>query len=141
MCAFAFVLASPLVQVEWVVKEPSYFFKLSEWGEPLKALLQAKPDWLAPPSRRNEVRWWWLGGGGGGVVVVVVVVVVEVVFVVFMVSPPSLSLLFLFCFVLRSYGTAVDVELCSAAMCPIVIGYSIAKPRLAWQMCTCLALL
>ena len=40
--------------VEWV-KEPSYFFKLSEWGDRLLAFYEANPDFIAPASRRNEV--------------------------------------------------------------------------------------
>ena len=38
----------------WRAKEPSYFFKLSEWGDRLIELY-AKEDALGPKSRRNEV--------------------------------------------------------------------------------------
>ncbi len=40
--------------VEWV-REPSYFFRLSAWQEKLLAFYEANPDFIAPPSRRNEV--------------------------------------------------------------------------------------
>lgn len=40
--------------VEWV-REPSYFFRLGAWGERLLAFYEAHPDFIAPPSRRNEV--------------------------------------------------------------------------------------
>jgi methionyl-tRNA synthetase len=40
--------------VEWV-REPSYFFRLSAWGERLLAFYEANPDFIAPPARRNEV--------------------------------------------------------------------------------------
>ncbi len=40
--------------VEWVV-EPSYFFKLSEWGDKLLEFYETHPDFIAPASRRNEV--------------------------------------------------------------------------------------
>lgn len=40
--------------VEWV-EEPSYFFKLSEWGDKLLEFYDANPDFIAPRSRRNEV--------------------------------------------------------------------------------------
>ncbi|HWU00834.1 MAG TPA: methionine--tRNA ligase [Terriglobales bacterium] len=41
-------------EVEWV-EEPSYFFKLSAWGEKLLAFYDANPDFIAPETRRNEV--------------------------------------------------------------------------------------
>jgi len=41
-------------EVEWV-KEPSYFFRLSAWGDRLLAHYEANPDFIAPVSRRNEV--------------------------------------------------------------------------------------
>ncbi|MGB1547014.1 MAG: methionine--tRNA ligase [Alphaproteobacteria bacterium] len=47
--------------VEWV-EEPSYFFKLSEWQEPLLKFYEANPDFIAPPSRRNEVVSFVEGG-------------------------------------------------------------------------------
>ncbi|MGB0935555.1 MAG: methionine--tRNA ligase [Alphaproteobacteria bacterium] len=40
--------------VEWV-EEPSYFFKLSEWQEPLLKFYEENPDFIGPKSRRNEV--------------------------------------------------------------------------------------
>jgi methionyl-tRNA synthetase len=41
-------------EVEWV-EEPSYFFKLSEWGSRLLKFYEQNPRFLAPDSRRNEV--------------------------------------------------------------------------------------
>ena len=41
-------------EVEWV-EEPSYFFRLSAWGERLLAFYDANPDFIGPDSRRNEV--------------------------------------------------------------------------------------
>ncbi len=40
--------------VEWV-REPSYFFRLSNWAERLLAFYEANPDFIAPTARRNEV--------------------------------------------------------------------------------------
>ncbi len=40
--------------VEWL-EEPSYFFRLSAWGDRLLAFYDANPDFVAPPGRRNEV--------------------------------------------------------------------------------------
>jgi methionyl-tRNA synthetase len=40
--------------VAWV-KEPSYFFRLSNWAERLLAFYEAHPDFILPASRRNEV--------------------------------------------------------------------------------------
>lgn len=48
-------------EVAWVT-EPSYFFKLSEWGEKLLAFYEANPDFIAPNSRRNEVISFVKGG-------------------------------------------------------------------------------
>ncbi|CAN0121935.1 unnamed protein product [Heterosigma akashiwo] len=48
--------------VEWVVKEPSYFFKLSEWGDRLLELYESNPDFIAPKARRNEVISFVKGG-------------------------------------------------------------------------------
>ena len=39
---------------EWV-EEPSYFFKLSAWGDRLLKFYEEHPDFIMPPSRRNEV--------------------------------------------------------------------------------------
>jgi len=41
-------------EAEWV-EEPSYFFKLSEWQEPLLRFYEENPGFIAPESRRNEV--------------------------------------------------------------------------------------
>ena len=40
--------------VEWV-EEPSYFFRLSAWGDKLLDFYEKNPDFIAPASRRNEV--------------------------------------------------------------------------------------
>ncbi len=40
--------------VEWV-EEPSYFFDLSKWREPLLKHYEENPDFIAPNTRRNEV--------------------------------------------------------------------------------------
>jgi methionyl-tRNA synthetase len=40
--------------VEWV-REPSYFFRLSQWRDRLLAYYDAHPDFIAPTARRNEV--------------------------------------------------------------------------------------
>ncbi|MEQ8344733.1 MAG: methionine--tRNA ligase [Sneathiellaceae bacterium] len=47
--------------VEWV-EEPSYFFRLSAWADRLLAFYDANPDFIAPDSRRNEVRSFVRGG-------------------------------------------------------------------------------
>mmetsp|Transcript_35304 Transcript_35304/g.94575 ORF Transcript_35304/g.94575 Transcript_35304/m.94575 type:complete len:528 (-) Transcript_35304:23-1606(-) len=49
-------------EVEWVVKEPSYFFKLSEWGDKLLEYYDSHPDFIGPNSRRNEVISFVKGG-------------------------------------------------------------------------------
>lgn len=41
-------------ECEWV-EEPSYFFRLSAWAEPLLKFYEDNPDFLAPAGRRNEV--------------------------------------------------------------------------------------
>ena len=41
-------------ECEWV-EEPSYFFDLSHWQQPLLDFYAANPDFIAPESRRNEV--------------------------------------------------------------------------------------
>jgi methionyl-tRNA synthetase len=48
-------------EVEWV-EEPSYFFRLSAWGDRLLAFYDAHPDFIAPESRRNEVISFVKGG-------------------------------------------------------------------------------
>jgi methionyl-tRNA synthetase len=40
--------------VEWV-REPSYFFRLSAWGDKLLKFYEDNPDFILPVSRRNEV--------------------------------------------------------------------------------------
>ena len=47
--------------VEWV-EEPSYFFRLSAWQEPLLRLYEERPDFILPPARRNEVTSFVRGG-------------------------------------------------------------------------------
>lgn len=47
--------------VEWV-EEPSYFFRLSAWGERLLKFYEEHPDFIYPPSRRNEVVSFVKGG-------------------------------------------------------------------------------
>ena len=47
--------------VEWV-EEPSYFFNLSQWQEPLLKFYEENPDFILPTSRRNEVISFVKGG-------------------------------------------------------------------------------
>jgi methionyl-tRNA synthetase len=47
--------------VEWV-EEPSYFFRLSAWQERLLRFYEEQPDFVLPPSRRNEVVSFVRGG-------------------------------------------------------------------------------
>ncbi len=47
--------------VEWV-EEPSYFFRLSAWQEPLLRLYEERPDFILPTARRNEVISFVRGG-------------------------------------------------------------------------------
>ena len=54
-------LAPTGAPVEWV-EEPSYFFNLSEWAEPLLKLYNDRPDFIAPKTRRNEVISFVEGG-------------------------------------------------------------------------------
>ncbi|MBK1665622.1 methionine--tRNA ligase [Rhodospirillum rubrum] len=54
-------LAPTGAPVEWV-EEPSYFFRLSKWQQPLLDLYAARPDFIAPDSRRNEVISFVKGG-------------------------------------------------------------------------------
>ncbi len=49
-------------EVVWVVKEPSYFFRLSAWQEPLLRFYEEHPGFIAPESRRNEVVSFVKGG-------------------------------------------------------------------------------
>ena len=48
-------------EVEWV-EEPSYFFKLSAWGDRLLEFYEANPDFVLPKSRLNEVKSFVKGG-------------------------------------------------------------------------------
>ena len=47
--------------VEWV-REPSYFFRMSAWGDRLLELYERVPDFVQPSSRRNEVMSFVRGG-------------------------------------------------------------------------------
>jgi methionyl-tRNA synthetase len=47
--------------VEWV-EEPSYFFRLSDWGEWLLDFYEKNPDFIGPATRRNEVMSFVKGG-------------------------------------------------------------------------------
>jgi methionyl-tRNA synthetase len=48
--------------VEWIAKEKSYFFKLSEFEEKLLEYYEQNPDFIAPQGRRNEVVSFVKGG-------------------------------------------------------------------------------
>ena len=48
--------------VEWVAKEESYFFKLSEFEDKLLQFYDENPGFIAPESRRNEVISFVKGG-------------------------------------------------------------------------------
>jgi methionyl-tRNA synthetase len=48
--------------VSWVAKEPSYFFRLSRFEQPLLDYYESHPDFIAPESRRNEVVSFVRGG-------------------------------------------------------------------------------
>ena len=48
--------------VEWVAKEESYFFKLSELQDKLLEWYETNPECIAPSSRRNEVLSFVKGG-------------------------------------------------------------------------------
>ena len=41
-------------EAEWV-EEPSYFFRLSDWRDRLLEFYETNPDFVGPPTRRNEV--------------------------------------------------------------------------------------
>lgn len=47
--------------VEWV-EEPSYFFNLSQWQQPLLDFYEAHPDFVGPAARFNEVKSFVKGG-------------------------------------------------------------------------------
>lgn len=48
-------------EVEWV-EEPSYFFRLSDWGDWLLEYYGRSPEPVVPPARRNEVASFVKGG-------------------------------------------------------------------------------
>ena len=48
--------------VEWVTKEPSYFFKLSAFQDKLLDYYEKHPQCIAPESRKNEVLAFVRGG-------------------------------------------------------------------------------
>ena len=48
-------------EVEWV-EEPSYFFRLSKYAEPLLEHYEKNPNFVQPDSRRNEVMSFVRGG-------------------------------------------------------------------------------
>eukprot|EP00546_Thalassionema_frauenfeldii_P021748 CAMPEP_0178905602 /NCGR_PEP_ID=MMETSP0786-20121207/6367_1 /TAXON_ID=186022 /ORGANISM="Thalassionema frauenfeldii, Strain CCMP 1798" /LENGTH=559 /DNA_ID=CAMNT_0020577229 /DNA_START=125 /DNA_END=1804 /DNA_ORIENTATION=+ len=49
-------------EVEWVAKEESYFFKLSDFEDKLLRFYEENPDFIAPAGRRNEVISFVKGG-------------------------------------------------------------------------------
>lgn len=49
-------------EVEWVTKEESYFFKLSDYEDKLLEYYEQNPDFIAPESRKNEVVSFVKGG-------------------------------------------------------------------------------
>jgi methionyl-tRNA synthetase len=49
-------------EVEWVAKEESYFFKLSEFEDKLLEYYEANPEFIAPKTRLNEVTSFVKGG-------------------------------------------------------------------------------
>jgi methionyl-tRNA synthetase len=54
-------LAPTGAPVEWL-EEPSYFFRLSAWQEPLLRFYERHPDFILPKARRNEVVSFVRGG-------------------------------------------------------------------------------
>ena len=54
-------LAPTGAPVEWM-REPSYFFRLSAWGDRLLEYYDSIPDRILPPTRRNEVVSFVRGG-------------------------------------------------------------------------------
>ena len=54
-------LAPTGAEVEWV-EEPSYFFRLSEWGGRLLTFYDENPGFILPETRRNEVVSFVKGG-------------------------------------------------------------------------------
>ncbi len=57
-------LAPSGAEVEWV-EEPSYFFRLSKWRQPLLDFYEKNPDFVQPQTRMNEVRSFVEGEGEG----------------------------------------------------------------------------
>ena len=55
------MIAPSGAEAAWM-EEPSYFFRLSAWQDRLLAFYDANPDFVAPRSRRNEVRSFVKGG-------------------------------------------------------------------------------
>ncbi|MBL6946947.1 MAG: methionine--tRNA ligase [Rhodospirillales bacterium] len=55
------LIAPSGAEVEWV-EEPSYFFRLSAWGDRLLQYYDGKPDFILPKTRRNEVISFVKGG-------------------------------------------------------------------------------
>ena len=51
----------PVRRSEWV-EEPSYFFNLSQWQQPLLDYYESNPDFVGPESRFNEVKSFVKGG-------------------------------------------------------------------------------
>jgi methionyl-tRNA synthetase len=47
--------------VEWVI-EPSYFFRLSDYEQPLLKFYEANPGFIAPVGKRNEIMSFVRGG-------------------------------------------------------------------------------
>ena len=54
-------LAPSGASVEWV-EEPSYFFRLSRWQQPLLDFYEKQPHFILPATRRNEVVSFVEGG-------------------------------------------------------------------------------
>ena len=54
-------LAPTGAPVEWV-EEPSFFFKLSDWQEPLLKFYDENPNFVLPKTRLNEVKSFVKGG-------------------------------------------------------------------------------
>ncbi len=54
-------LAPTGAPVAWV-EEPSYFFRLSAYGDALLALYESEPELVAPAGRRNEIKSFVKGG-------------------------------------------------------------------------------
>lgn len=55
------LIAPSGAECEWM-EEESYFFKLSEWTEPLLKFYEDHPDFIMPQSRKNEVVSFVKGG-------------------------------------------------------------------------------